>query len=241
MIIILVSGLWLDSSSWDDVVPALRSAGHTPVPLTLPGVGEPADRSADIGISEWVDAVVAHIDDATEPVVLVGHSGGGNVVWGAASARPDRVARVVFVDTVPPPADVAISEFDIVDGVIPFPGWDYFPDEDLYDLDAETRARTLPMTFSVPARVPTDPVHLSGAQHGVPLTLLMGGMDEQQFNAVIDQWASYADEFRAISDATAKKIGSGHWPQFSRPDRLAEMINESVAHAQSAVDRDNGA
>ncbi|MGP6171210.1 alpha/beta fold hydrolase [Microbacterium sp. A204] len=241
MDILLVPGLWLDSSSWDDIVPALTAAGHTPLPLTLPGVGDPAERSADIGIADWVDAVVTQIDVASEPVVLVGHSGGGNVVWGAAAARADRVAQVIFVDTTPPPDDASISEFDVIDGVTPFPGWDYFPAEDVYDLDAETRARTLPLTQSVPARVPTDPVPLTGAQHRVPVTILMGSMDRQQLEAVIDQWSSYADEYRAIADVTVRKIGSGHWPQFSQPARLAELINESVAHAQSTVDGNDGA
>ena len=31
--------------------------------------------------------------------MVVGHSGGGNVAWGVADARPDAVSRVIFVDT----------------------------------------------------------------------------------------------------------------------------------------------
>ena len=239
MDIILIPGLWLEASSWDDVVPALQAAGHRTSPMTLPGVGEPADRSADVGMSDWVAAVVDEIDAADGPVVLVGHSGGGNVVWGAADARADRVARVVFVDTVPPPPDSGISEFDLVDGVIPFPGWDFFPDQEVSDLDEQTRARTLPLTRSVPARVPSDAVRLTGERHRVPVTILMGSMDQQQMEAELDRWGAYADEYRAIDDVTVVKIGSGHWPQFSVPDRLAELINESVAHPESAVDGDH--
>ncbi|HWK77543.1 alpha/beta hydrolase [Microbacterium sp.] len=224
MNIILVPGLWLDASSWDDVVPALEAAGLHPVPVTLPGVGEPAETSAGIGMSEWVDAVVQQIDAASEPVVLVGHSGGGNVVWGAADARADRVARVIFVDTVPPPPESSISEFALVDGVIPFPGWDFFPDQDVYDLDEQTRARTLPLTRSVPAHVPTEPIQLSGARHTVPVTMLMGGMSAEELESELDQWGAYGDEYRALRDVTVTKVGSGHWPQFSQPRRLGELI-----------------
>ncbi|WP_447947092.1 alpha/beta fold hydrolase [Microbacterium lacticum] len=92
MEVILVPGLWLTASSWDPVLPALREAGHTPVPLTLPGVGGTAAETADIIMDDWVAAVAAEIDRHEGPVGLVGHSGGGNVVWGAAAARPDRVA-----------------------------------------------------------------------------------------------------------------------------------------------------
>jgi len=229
MNIILVPGLWLDAASWDDVVPAVETAGHHTVALTLPGVGEPAERSEQLGIDDWVDAVVAQIDASSAPVVLVGHSGGGNVAWGAADARPDHVSRVIFVDTVPPAPGSSISEFEVVDGVIPFPGWDFFPHEDVSDLDEATRARTLPLTHTIPARVPTDPIGLSGARHRIPVTILMGGMDQQQMETEIDQWGPYDAEYRAIDDVTVTTIGSGHWPQFSAPQRLAALINAAVA------------
>src|SRR5436309_8269165 len=104
MEIILIPGLWLDGSSWDGVVPALRRAGHRTHALTLPGMeSRDADRSG-ITLRDHVDAVVAVID-ALDPaeggVVLVGHSGGGAIAHAAVDARPDRVARAVYVDSVP--------------------------------------------------------------------------------------------------------------------------------------------
>src|SRR5829696_7500209 len=101
MNIVLIPGFWLDASSWDPVVPALEAKGHRVHALTLPGKeSRDADR-AGIGLRDHVDAVVAVLDGLDEPAVLVGHSGGGAIAHGAADARPDRVRRVVYVDSGP--------------------------------------------------------------------------------------------------------------------------------------------
>ncbi len=226
MQVILVPGLWLDASSWQPVIGALEEAGHTARPLTMPGTGRPASESDGIGIQDWVDAVVAEIDAASPlgAVVLVGHSGGGNVVWAAADARPDAVARVVLVDTVPPAEGAIISEFPVVDGVIPFPGWDFFG-EDAADLDDEVRARTLPMTRSVPMHVPADHLAFStGRRHQVPLTALMGGLDAEGMRSELAAWPVYRTEFDSIDDVEVIRLGTGHWPQFSRPQAFARTL-----------------
>ena len=226
MDIILIPGLWLTAASWDDVVPALRDAGHTPHPLTMPGVGAPA---SEVRLADWVDAVVDEIDRIDGPVVLVGHSGGGNVAWGAAERRADRVTRVVFVDTTPPPPGADISEFPLVDGVVPFPGWEFFDAEDVDDLDDATRRRTAPLTASVPGHVPTDPLVLQGTdRHRVPVTLLMGSLDEAAFREAVTAWGAFAAEFAAIAETEVVRLGTGHWPQFSAPDQLARRIIEAV-------------
>lgn len=226
MDIILIPGLWLDASSWDDVTPALTAAGHRVHPMTMPGLGEPAPG---IGIADWVDAVVSLIDEMDRPVALVGHSGGGNVAWGAADARPDRVSRVIFVDTVPAAPGHGISDFEAVDGVVPFPGWDHFPDEDVHDLDEPTRARGEALTRSIPARVPSDPITLSDERRfSVPVTLLMGDYDRERLDAELADWGPWGVEFSSIADATVVRLGSGHWPQFSMPQRLATAILEAI-------------
>ena len=229
MDIILVPGLWLDSSSWDPIVAPLEAAGHDVHALTMPGVGVPAPASSDIGIAQWVDAVVHEIDAFEGPVVLVGHSGGGNVVWGAADARAERIARVVFVDAVPPPDGRGISEFEIVDGVIPFPGWDFFDEPDVADLDPQVREQTAAKMASVPARVPTDPLALGNpARHRVPATILSGGQDESALRATLADWGPWADEFAALEAVEVVTLGTGHWPQFSQPDLLAEKILAAI-------------
>ncbi|MGR6741881.1 alpha/beta fold hydrolase [Microbacterium sp. F1-18] len=229
MDVILIPGLWLDASSWDDVVPALRDAGHRPHALTLPGVGSTAGASRTT-LRDWVDAVVARIDDLPGQVVLVGHSGGGNVAWGAADRRPDRIARVVFVDTLPPSPGAEISEFPVVDGAVPFPGWDFFDEPDVADLDRDTRARWTPRTHPVPAAVPTDAVDLTDDhRHGIPVTILSGSADERGVREMLAGWPRFLAEFDALEDVSVVELGSGHWPQFSQPHRLAREIVAALA------------
>jgi pimeloyl-ACP methyl ester carboxylesterase len=233
MDILLIPGLWLDASSWDAVTPILERAGHRAVPLTMPGTGEPAARAADIGMADWVGAVVARIDDSGAPVVLVGHSGGGNVVWGAADLRPERVARVILVDTALPPSGGAISEFTVVDGVIPFPGWDFFDAPDVADLDDETRSRAAARAGSVPARVPTDPIALGDERRfDVPVTVLSGAADEAEFHAMLAAWPPYAEEFARVRDTEVVRLGTGHWPQFSQPERLGAAIVAAIDRSE---------
>ena len=94
------------------------------------------DERAGIGLADHVAAVVAAVDEADGPVVLVGHSGGGAIAHAAVDARPDRVARVVYVDAVPlGDGDTINDKLPVVNGEIPLPDWSVFGDEDLADLD----------------------------------------------------------------------------------------------------------
>lgn len=225
MDVVLVPGLWLDASTWERVLPPLEAAGHTPRPLTMPGVGEPAERSAEIGIADWVAAVVAEIDRLPGKVALVGHSGGGNVVWGAADARPDRVSRVVFVDTFPPADGGSIWEFPVIDGVIPFPGWDAFEDAEVGDLDEATRTDAAARALSVPARVPTDPLRLTDhRRYTVPVTILSGTMPEADLRDIIAKAPTWAADLAALESLEIVEQNCGHWPQFSQPEELGRAM-----------------
>lgn len=224
MDVILVPGLWLDASSWDDITPALEAAGHRPHSVTLPG---PA--VGDLVIDDWVDAVVSEIDRLGENVVLVGHSGGGNVVWGAADRRPAQVARVILVDTIVPHPGAMISEFPVEDGVVPFPGWDFFDDDDVADIDDETRRRTAQHVVDVPGRVPTSPITLTDERRfAIPVTILSGQLDAESLHRVLADWGAYAEEVDCIESVEVVTLDSGHWPQFSQPQKFAETLAAAV-------------
>ena len=97
--IILVPGFWLGAWAWDAVAELLRADGHDVTALTLPGLESvDADRSG-IRLSDHVDAICAAIEAADTPVVLAVHSGTGVAGYAASDRLPDRIARMVYVDS----------------------------------------------------------------------------------------------------------------------------------------------
>jgi pimeloyl-ACP methyl ester carboxylesterase len=235
MEIILVPGFWLDASSWDEVRPPLEQAGHRVRALTLPGLeSADADRRG-IRLRDHVDAVVAAIDardEAGGPVVVVGHSGGGAIAHAAADARPDRVARVVYVDAGPLGAGQAIAdELPVVDDEIPLPDWSLFGDEDLRDLDDELRAAFRSRAVPEPAAVASDPQELTDERrYDVPATIISCEFPSEQLKEWIAQGHPYVAELAAMHDVEYVDLPTGHWPQFTRPADLAQAILDAVAN-----------
>lgn len=187
--IILVPGLWLDASSWDRVVPALRAAGHSAHPVTLPGLESvDADRS-DIGLQDHVEAVIAEVDAMNGPVVLVGHSAGGAIVHAVVDARPDRIERAIYVDAGPlGPGQVVNDELPVVNGEIPLPEWHMFEDEDLIDLTDELRDEFRTRAIPSPVGVATDPQRLEDPRrYDVPATVIACEFSSTMLREFMDQ------------------------------------------------------
>src|SRR5579872_4931504 len=233
MDIILIPGFWLDGSSWDEVVPALEQAGHRTHALTLPGMeSKEADRS-EITLRDHVDAVVKVIDSldpADGPVVLVGHSGGGAVAHAAADARPDRVARVVYVDGVPlGPGQSINDELPVVDDEIPLPDWSLFDETSLRDLDDRLRSAFRLRAVPEPRGVAYDAQVLSDdRRYDVPATVIACEYPSTQLRAWIEEGDAYVSELAALRDLEYIDVPTGHWPQFTKPAELAEAILEAV-------------
>lgn len=233
MHIILIPGLWLDGSSWDDVVPALRQAGHDTHALTLPGMeSKDADRSR-ITLRDHVDAVVRLVDSLgsdEDRVVLVGHSGGGAIAHAVVDARPDRIARVVYVDSGPlGDGGVINDELPAHDGEVPLPDWSLFDDADLVDLDDELRARFRERAIPSPEHVACDPQRLSDdRRYGVPVTVIACEFPSSMLREWIAQGHPFVQELAKVRDVEYVDLPTGHWPQFTRPAELAQAILASV-------------
>jgi pimeloyl-ACP methyl ester carboxylesterase len=230
MDIILVPGFWLDASSWSEVAPALEQAGHRVRALTLPGLeSADADRS-DIGLRDQVDAVIAAVDEVGGPVVLVGHSGGGAIAHAVSDARPGLVARVVYVDSLPlGDGQVINDELPVVDGDIPLPDWSVFGEEDLRDLDEELREAFRARAVPEPKGVACDPQVLADERrYDVPATIIACEFSSEQLRDWMAQGEPYVAELAAMNDVEYVDLPTGHWPQFTKPAQLAQVILAAV-------------
>lgn len=230
MEIVLIPGFWLDASSWDQVTPTLERAGHRVRGLTLPGLASSATHRGEIGLKDHVAAVVAAVDSADGPVVLVGHSGGGALAYAAADARPGKVARIVYVDAGPlGPGQAINTELPVVDGEIPLPDWSVFTPEDLVDLDDDLRATFRARSVPQPAAVASDPQVLGDdRRYEVPSTIICCEMTSEQLREWVSQGVPFLSELAALSDVEYVDLPTGHWPQFTRPAELADAILAAV-------------
>jgi pimeloyl-ACP methyl ester carboxylesterase len=229
MDIILIAGFWLDASSWDEVAPSLEGAGFRVRALTLPGLESTNADRRGIGLRDHVDAVIAAVDEVAGPVVLVGHSGGGAIAHAVADARPDRVARVIYVDSGPLGDGGRINDALTVEkGEIPL-DLSEFPPEELRDLDDELlasfRARAIPQ----PAGVATDRQELhDDRRYDVPATVITCAFSSDQLKAWIAQGAPFVAELAALRDVEFVDLPTGHWPQFTKPKKLAQAILAAI-------------
>jgi len=79
---VLIHGGCHGAWCWYKVVPALEKQGHTVIAPDLPSHGRDKTPVSAVTLQAYVDAVCSLIDVRREPVVLVGHSMGGNYYAG---------------------------------------------------------------------------------------------------------------------------------------------------------------
>lgn len=221
MEILLIAGLWLDGSVWEPVRAPLRAYGHDVTPVMLPGQGAPA---AGATLEDQRRAVLAALDAAPPPVMVVGHSAASTLAWLACDARPERVSRVVMIGGFPSGDGARYApEFEIVDGAMPFPGWEEFEGPDSADLDSSLRDEITAAAIPVPEGVAAGIVHLTDPRrYDVPVTIVCPEFSPEQARGWIEQ--GEVPELRRCRAVDFVDLDSGHWPMFTRPDELASVL-----------------
>jgi pimeloyl-ACP methyl ester carboxylesterase len=207
--------------------------------MTLTGL---ADRS-HLAIPET--SLDTHIDDIVNlitwedlhDVVLVGHSGGGTPVTGAADRIPERIRRVVYIESGPLPDGTSTFDMNppegqehikahLVDGWrYPFPSWEEHrllgaSDQGLDDADKRLISARV---TDQPVGPYTQPLRRTGAGDALPKTLISCSFPLDQVKAMIDQGHPF---FAALSgpEWELRELPTGHWPMFSRASETADVL-----------------
>jgi len=223
--VVLVPGFWLGAWAWDDVVPVLREAGLTPHAVTLPGLESPGDDRSAVTLDDHVTAMRDLIDGLTGDVVLVGHSGGGAVVQMVTDQRPERVRRVVYVDSGPVLDGVALHTGD-PSADLPLPSWPELEAQgsSLDGLDDSALARFRERAVPQPGGVATAPVRVADERRlAVPTTVICTSLPSAVLQELIAAGRMPA-ELPGYADVTYVDLPTGHWPMLSVPADLGAAI-----------------
>lgn len=235
---VLIPGYWLGGWAWRPVARILRSAGHEVYPVSLTGMAERVHLSGpEVGLETHVTDVLnlLRYEDLTD-VVLVGHSyAGATLVSSVADRMPERITKLVFVDSGPLPDGMAMSGFDpdehaanaaLVESAgdgwrLPPPPWAELaaavPDLDPGVVDLLTD-RSVPQPWATVL----DPVSLTGAWESLPRLGVLCEFTEERARAM----APVFPPFRHMADEQWRyvELPTWHWPMFSEPAALAEIL-----------------
>ncbi|TKR27346.1 alpha/beta hydrolase [Cellulomonas hominis] len=236
--ILLIPGHWLGAWAWDEVVAHLTGAGHRAVPMTLPGL-DPADPER---ASRTLDDQAAAIEQAMHragasagrPVVVVAHSGANAPVSLVLDRHPGWVRHVVWVDSGP----VAPGTVAAPDGPdeLPLPPFDALGQQASLDGLGEAslerfRTRAVPQ----PGAALRQPVQLSDpGRLEVPTTLVCCSIPGAQVRELADGGHPMFAEVARLRHVEFVDLPTGHWPMWSRPADLAEVVLTAAAAAAEA-------
>lgn len=223
MDVLLIAGLWLPHSIWNDVATELDRLGHRPKPIALPGVD---DGSTVATLTDQLDAVVTAIDQSERPMV-VGHSAACTLAWMAADRRPEQVSMVVLIGGFPGThGDTYADFFETVDGVTAFPGWGPFEGADSADLDETARNEVASGAVPVPEGVSKGIVSLTDdGRFDVPTLVICPEFTADQAKGWID--GGDVPEL-AATPLSFVDIDTGHWPMVTAPSELAGILSDAA-------------
>ncbi|MGH3672635.1 MAG: alpha/beta fold hydrolase [Pseudonocardiaceae bacterium] len=234
---VLVHGSWHGAWCWERLFPRLQAAGHTVIAVDLPGYGEDHTPVRDITLQAYADKVLAAVDAAEEPVVLVGHSMGGIVISTVAEQRPERIAHLVYLAAFMLPRGViplqfvqTTPEFYEASRLLPYQIFE--PDEGIHrvasdgvrdsflndanDADVAWVIKRLQHDYLAPLGTP---VQVSAQRWGsIPRTYIETLHDQAM------PIAAQRKMQQLSPGATVHSLATGHSPLITRPDETADLL-----------------
>ncbi|GAB3245514.1 alpha/beta hydrolase [Alteromonas gracilis] len=225
--ILLVPGFWLGEWAWDDVVPHLRERGYAVRALTLPGLAPDASEAQRAGATSesHARAMADALDRVADRRVVVVHSGAAVAGTVLLDRHPDLIDHMVFVDTSPV-ADGYAMAADL-EGDLPLDAmWEEELEQGaMRDLSEDQLATFRERAVPEPGGVLRTPVSLhDDRRNDVPATVVCTAFDAAAFRAYAEQGAGFLSGLLHHRALTLVDLPTGHWPMWSRPAELADVI-----------------
>ncbi|MDQ3591309.1 MAG: alpha/beta hydrolase [Actinomycetota bacterium] len=223
--IVLVPGFWLGAWAWDEVASALRADGHDVTAVTLPGLESPDSDRSSITLTDHVDAICDAVTAAGRPAVLAVHSGAGTPGYAVTDRIPEQLAAMVYVDTGP---GKGALDPDFTDAEKPLPSPEELAEsENLDGLSEEQletfRARAIPE----PGAALRDAADLTNdARLDVPSTIICTAFTAEEYKEAAKEGYSFLAGLAELRDVSYVELPTSHWPMWSRPKELADIIGE---------------
>ena len=222
--IVLVPGFWLGAWAWDEVVGALRADGHDVTALTLPGLeSADADRSK-VTFDDHVTTICDAVEAKDTPVVLAVHSGAGATGYAASDRVPDHIAAMVYVDSGPATAPLDASFEDAEKPLV----WEEIEaEENLDGLSDEQKQNFRERALPEPGGAIRGSAQLvNDARLDIPTTAICTGFTSEQYKQAVQEGYSWLGGFAELRNITWVDLPTSHWPMWSRPQEVAQIIGD---------------
>ena len=199
-----------------------------------------AETDLDTHVADVVNLIkFEELDD----VYLVGHSYAGVVITQVADKIPERLAKLIYVDSAPLPDGVAQIEFNEPEELAEYeksvaekgdgwklqlPSWKELDQGDnLKDLTAEDKKHIKQLATPQPFNASRQKLSLKNkARRKLPKVVILTTFTTAQAKEMTD---SGNPLFREMDDPnlTFVELPTGHYPMFSRAAELSEILLET--------------
>jgi pimeloyl-ACP methyl ester carboxylesterase len=234
--ILLIPGHWLGAWAWDEVLDHLTTGRSRAIAMTLPGLDgddpERAEKTLDDQAAAILDAIARHRESADQPAIIVAHSGANAPVSIVLDRHPELVHRVVWVDSGPvAPGSVYAPDLPEEVEDLPLPPFDVLAQQASLDgLSAEVLERFRARAVPEPGPVLRQPVELTNdARRQVRTTLVCCSIPSAQMLELARAGHPMFAEVANLERLDVIDLPTGHWPMWSRPGDLAEIIQSAAS------------
>ena len=234
--IFLIPGHWLGAWAWDDVAEHLREAGHHAIAMTLPGLDtedtQRSSRTLDDQAAAIEHALIQEAGTGHRSAVIVAHSGANAPVSMVLDRHPELVRRVIWVDSGPLASGSAFAPDAPADlDELPLPAFEALAEQASLDgLGPDELDRFRRRAVPEPGPVLRQAVTLTNDERlDIPTTVVCCSISSDQLRELATAGHPMFAEAGRLTHLDFVDLPTGHWPMWSRPADLAQVIASAVS------------